>query len=414
MEWKCPNFVLSMPNLTSPLFAVLCSHVKLVSGPKIARPDHLKIKRPVQWMSPPSRESKGRSGPVSIEKEWNGNVPTANWDVQPECLELVPVDFPLERTHLEIHDANASVVAARISESLRKLSIDAEFCNESAKAKCKTEDFVSFRIRLYSGGDGGQPVIIEVQRRAGPVRSFMHTCRSILAAAEGKELHCEKPAGPKPVSCTSSMKCLQAATVKVDPHGECISSMHRVVDLLRDKRIDVNVLGMQQLCSLTDPMKTVLVTSELAAKAVIIGIDNFCLRDEIYLVLQRASVHVMDAADKGVDYGEQLRTLSLKVFALSLNLTAQAKCLEGAVNEHSWFREVLTPMLLVEIGRALDSPLRACLAISCVNSLCTTSIKSVVLDMKGEICIIAALDIGNQRHALLATEAGSCLSNLEL
>jgi hypothetical protein len=131
-------------------------------------------------------------------------------------------------------------------------------------------------------------------------------------------------------------------------------------------------------------------------------------------VLQRASVHVMDAADKGVDYGEQLRTLSLKVFALSLNLTAQVKCLEGAVSEHGWFQEVLIPMLLVEIDRAQDSPLRACLAISCVNTLCTTSIKSVVLDMKGDVSIRAALDIGNQRHELLATEAGRCLSNIEL
>lgn len=389
-------------------------HVKLVSGPRIARPDQVEIKGQVPWMNLPSRVSKGRSDSVTMEKEWSGNIPTANWNVQPQCLELVPLDFPLERTHREIPDADASIVAARISQALQKLSIDAEFCDHTARAKCKTEDFVSFRIRLYAGGEGGQPVIVEVQRRTGPVRSFMHTCRSIIAAAEGKEFQHEKPSGPKPVACTSFMKCLKGATVKVDPYGDCISSLHRIVDLLRDKRIDVNVLGMEDLCSLTDPMKTILKTAEITAKAVVIGIDNFCLRDEIYLVLQRASDHIMDADDKGMDYGERLRTLALKVFALSLNLSVQFKCLEGPVNEQSWFVEVLVPMLLTEIDRSQDSPLRACIAISCVNSLCTTSIKSVILAMKAVESIRAAEAIGNQRHELLATEASRCLSNLAL
>ena len=377
-------------------------------------PDSLEIKRPVQWMSAPSRVSNGRSGSVTMEKEWSGKVPAANWNVQPECLALVPLDFPLERTHREIPDENASVVAARISLALQKLSVDAEFCDKTAKAKCKTKDFVSFRIRMYSGGDGGQPVIIEVQRRTGPVRSFMHTCRSIFAAAEGKDFKCEKPLGPKPVSCTASMKCLDGAAVSVDPHAECVASLHRVVDLLRDSRIDVNVLGMENLCSLTDPMKTALQTAELAAKAVVIGIDNLCLHDEIYLVLQRSSDHIMDADDKGADYGERLRTLSLKVFALSLKLTVQVKCLEDAVTEHSWLLDVLVPMLLAEIDRAQDSPLRACIAIACITSLCTTSIKSVILDMKAEVLIRAAQRVGNQRNELLAKEADRCLLSLKL
>jgi hypothetical protein len=324
-------------------------------------------------------------------------------------LELVPLDFPLERTHREIPDVDASTVACRISEILQKLSISAEYCDQTAKAKCKTEDFVSFRIRLYSGGEGGQPVVVEVQRRTGPVQSFMHTCRSILAAAEGQESKPKK--GPKAMPSISSMKCLQGVVPKLDPEAECAKALTTIVELLHDKRIDTNVLGMENLCNLTDPMKTPLNTAELAAKAVVIGDEKFCLREEIYACLQRSSDHAMDAEEKGVDYGERLRTLSLKAFALSLNLTAQLNCLEGPVKDQSWFQDILLPMLLTEVENVNDSPTRATIAICCLNCLISTSMKSTVLSIRESIR--NAEEIGNQRHELLATEAGRCLATLD-
>lgn len=363
-------------------------------------------------MAPPARISKARSESVTMEKEWSGNIPTLNWNVKPECLELVPLDFPLERTHREIFDADACTVSARISEVLQKLSIDANFCNETAKAKCKTEDFVSFRIRMYSGGDGGQPVIVEVQRRTGPVRSFMQTCRSILAAAEGKDVEVQKPMGPKSAPSVSSLKCLQGISSNFNPEADCSSALSTIVGLLHDKRIDTNVLGMENLCSLTDPLKTPLKTAELAAKAVVIGFGTFCVREEIYLVLQRSSEHVMDAEEGGMDFCERLRTLALKVFSLSLKLTAQVKCLDGPVKEQRWFQEILVPMLLAEINNAIDSPQRACIAICCINSLSSTSMKAEILIMKGDESIRSAQEVGNQRHALLAAEAGRCLASL--
>ena len=356
-----------------------------------------------------------------MEKEWCGKFQsrdidcTTLWNVEPQSLELVPLDFPLERTHREICDADSLTVAGRISEVLKKLSIDAEYCDQSAKARCKTQDFVCFRIRLYAGGDKGQPIIVEVQRRNGPVRSFMHTCRRILEAAEGKDYQAESiPGGPKPMGNIATMKCLQGLSIKFDPREECFSSLRKIYDMMHDERVDINVLGMENLCCLTDPTKTAFKTAELAAKAVVIGVDSFCLRDEIYLVFQRAADHVMDCDLKGVDHSDSLRLLALKAFALSLKLTEEVKCLDGHVKEERWFQDVLIPLLLVEVENAKLSPSRACLSICCLNSLCATCMKTVVIDLNGESSIRAAQEVGNQRHELLANEASRCLLILEL
>ena len=102
----------------------------------------------------------------TVTQEWTSQ----QWDVKGHDLEMVPVDFPLERTHREIR-CDASEVAKRISSSLQRLSIDAEYDNEKAKAKCKTMECVKFRIRLYASGENGQPVVVEVQRRSGSTSS---------------------------------------------------------------------------------------------------------------------------------------------------------------------------------------------------------------------------------------------------
>lgn len=370
-------------------------------------PQALESKRPA-WLVPPPPLSNKRSDSVTVKKEWTGELPT-NWNVQPETLEMVPLDFPLERTHREITGTDVCTVAGRISSVLQKLSIDAEFDDEKAKCKCTSQDFVGFRIRLYAGGEGGQPVIVEVQRRTGPARSFMHSCRSILAAAEGKVYESKlKMSLPKSLpSKIGAMKCLQGITLPkmVDPEKEALDALGNVVLLLQDKRVDTNVLGLENLVCLTDPTKTSSKTAVIAAKSVVVGYGKYCLREEIYLVLERCAERSMADDDAGVmDFTERVRCLSLQSFSNALSLSADS--LEDL--EKGWFQDMFIPMLLSEVDNVNTSPTRACIAISCINSLPKSATGSVKIES-----IRQAHMVGCERNELLETEAARCLSKLE-
>jgi hypothetical protein len=349
-----------------------------------------------------------------MEREWTGKILASTWNVQPDCLELVPIDFPLERTHREIHGSDALEVAERITGALRKLSIEAEFCSKTAKAKCKTEDFIEFRIRLFSGGEGSQPVIVELQRRTGAVRSFMCTCRCILLAAEGKEFCETKLASSCIPSDVSSMKCLKGVNLNLDPITGCTNALQKITNLLRDTHFDTNLLGLENLCILTDPLKTPTKTVEFACKSVVGGHNSYCLRDEILRVVERSKECVRDTDLKGLDYQNRIRNLSLKVFSLALDALARNLYLEDAVQKDTWFCEILLPMLFEEINEAKESPLRACFAISCIISMSCTKLKAVILDMDGLSSVLMAQEIGEMCHELLATEARRCVKCLKV
>jgi len=109
-----------------------------------------------------------------------------NWLVGDDSLGRVPIDYPLERTSRIIAEP-ASVIANRISNCLCLRSIEADFDNKRAIAKCNTLDHVCFRVRLFAPRkeEDGPGTIVEIQKRRGDTISFLRDCRAILNAAEG-------------------------------------------------------------------------------------------------------------------------------------------------------------------------------------------------------------------------------------
>ena len=98
-----------------------------LGGPKFGKAPPPGISRPTCTVQ--------RSSSITVKKEWNED----NWKVT-DSLEKVPMGFPLERTHREIHGVSSIEVAMRISTALRLLSVDAHYDNENAKVKCITND----------------------------------------------------------------------------------------------------------------------------------------------------------------------------------------------------------------------------------------------------------------------------------
>lgn len=388
--------------------------------PKLARAGSggaIGIKKPYSLGS----TAKSRSVSVTAKREWN----ESNWKVSQ--LDQVPVDFPLERTHREIHNTTAIEVADRISNALRLLSVDADYDCEKAKVRCRTSDSVSFRIRLFAGSEEGLPVIVEVQRRQGPPACFMRVCRQILDGAEGKIIEAETvPARKKMPPCMAEMplsklKCLQGATAAAptlsrDPYAEAHGTVAKSLDLLRSKERDVNVLGLENLCHLTDPLKTRPDIALISCKAVISGEQSLEFREEIGVMLQKDAFLPEEFGNDDVmkELGEKCRHQTLVLLSNVLVVTSKEGSLADAVLRESWFADFLIPSLLDEVKSFEHSANNAYEACCGITSLATCSdvARRLMAEHSAAEELRAAHSYALVNHELLANEAERSLQAL--
>lgn len=398
-------------------FSIEASHQNLKSGSPFALhslepPAKLGISKPSKGLKGPARESFG------VKQEWSATAFPSSWIVDGQELELVPTEFPLERTHREISE-DASIVASRISETLRLLSIQTEFDCKKAKAKCTTSDCVNFRIRLYAGGEDGKPVVVEVQRRCGSASSFMRSCRAILDAAEGESTRSDtKMKAPNQMKAIGDLKCLEKARPSDEEAKiEVKSSLDVAVEMLRSSRHDLTLMGLENMCYLTDPLKTLPQCALRISRDIIMENNMFDLREEIRVLIERDHFrNGLDSDEGPVNHDEHLRQLALRVFSNAMALCSKDGCLIVAVNEQKWFGDTLIPTLIDELKRATVSANSAYEAAICVLSLVSCS--GLALQVLVENGIVPALEsayeFGTLRHELLAEEALRCLEVIKI
>jgi hypothetical protein len=393
-------------------FGGLVQPPALKSFGSFGKPPALGISRPQVGLKKPSTDSEV----FEVKQEWSGASKSSTWDIKGEDLEMVPWEFPLERTHREIREGDGACVAQRISESLRALSVEAEFCSGPVKAKCKTADYVHFRIRLFAGGENGQPVVVEVQRRSGSAGSFLRTCRAILDAAEGNNVEEVKakasnrcpPFLKKPVS---SLKCLSAVMLKQhNSESEASTALDGALDMLRSEQRDSNILGLENMCVLTDPIKTNPLVSLQVSKSIILGAGKYDIREEIRLLTER-DVFTQEFGKEEASHGDLLRSLALGVLANALSMCSNDGSLAAAMKEQHWFSEYLIPSLVDELKRAETSMNDAYQAASCLHSMMVCSVDGckAVVDNGAVSAFQKANQVGEVRHELLANETSRCL-----
>jgi len=381
-----------------------------LGGPKFG-------KAPLPGISRPTGTAQ-RSSSITVKKEWNED----NWKIT-DSLEKVPMDFPLERTHREIHGVSAIEVAMRISNALRLLSVDAHYDNENAKVKCTTNDCVSFRIRLFAGGEDGLPVIVEVQRRSGCPSSFMRICRKILEGAEGIEVKAETTLERKKVPSfmktpVGGMKCLQGVPIKTDPETRVNSSLDKSIELLRSKEKDTHILGLENLCLLTNPLKTRPDLALMACKAIMFDAKCSDIRDEISFILRKDAARQEEYGDEG-DAAKKLRNIfrqmSLILFSNTLLLTSKDGCLDDAVKGQKWFADFLIPVLLNEVKSFESNANNAYEAACCLSSLasCSEAARQIMDDNGAVGDLQSAYDFGVANHELLANETERAMNALK-
>jgi hypothetical protein len=360
-------------------------------------------------------KSRSISEGVAVKREWN----ESNWKVS--RLDQVPLNFPLERTRREIQNVPVADIASRISNSLRLLSIEAEYDGEKGKVKCRTSDMVSFRIRLFAGNESTQePVIVEIQRRSGSPSCFMRVCKNILDGAEGIEVQAETVPARKKIppwmtkTPVSSMKCL-VDVQKRDPHKEANLGISKSLDLLRSKDKDVNVLGLENLCYLTDTLKTRPDMAMISCKAIIVGEHSTEIRDEIGILLQKDTFLPEEFEVNAIkDLFDKCRHLAIVLLTNVLALTSQDGSLADAVQNQKWFAEFLIPSLLDEVKSFKTSSNNAHEAACGLTYLATCS--DIARRVMEENAAVEDLQSANQfavcNHELLASETKRSLKAL--
>jgi len=297
---------------------------------------------------------------------------------------------------------------------LRSHSIETKFVTKPVKAKCKTNDLVSFRIRLYAGGENGLPVVVEVQRRSGSASSFMKSCRAILAAAEGN-FNAEEPimkCTPPFIKPMGELKCVKSAPLPpISTTALAGDSIKRAVSMIRSEQKDTNALGLEDLLSLTDPIKTSPCVAVLVSKCVVFGDENFDIREDLRVFTDR-DVFGDDGEDDGVlQHAERVRHLALTVFANALNVCSREGCLEKALNEQTWFKDQFMSPLVDELKLCETNACCAIQASRCIGSLLKSSRSA--RDFLNSCGVTQALEdayeYGKAFNDMLADESERCL-----
>ena len=297
----------------------------------------------------------------------------------------LPELFRLERTAVFIEGSSPSQITERISKVLWERSIEAEYEDEKAKAKCTTPEGVECRVRLYRGrGKYNHGIIVEVQRRFGNSVNFHEHVSAILNAARGMA----PPPPPPALGVTGDSLPLVSDSEDDYSPASGAESLKMVEKMFAHGRYDSQYLALQTLSSLTSVSKMGPATAKTVSTELLSSSNEV--------------VHnVFDILSKKEDHeGFTLRSLSLSILANALEAT------NGKLD--NVFREHIRPILLKELKNAESTPRTAHMAARCFEFLYKAD------HDRGEIAaaLEEAQSVGAARHAGLYQQAQRCLAKM--
>ncbi|KAL7576310.1 hypothetical protein ACA910_018130 [Epithemia clementina (nom. ined.)] len=393
---------------------------------------------------------------------------TSNWT--PSNPRPVPAFYPLEKSTRLVEDETAVEVAARLSESLRYMSVQACYDDESATASLFTAENVEMHMSLWKTPSTAQQegVLVELQRRKGDSMVFHRYARRILDAAVG-DVDASELAASVDGAKLHSKKVQRLLTPELknqehQEHENAVVALEIAHGLLMKDRMDARQLGLESLCLLTDPQKTGYMTAVLASHVVLLGStssveiegvtdvgerDSILMNEGPFQEIREAILSLVQFSRIGEDDDDDLLTpeseqmvllhnLALAVLANALEViehpddfdtTAEeakerprlrtqssgeiTKDFLAQSEEHS-NKEILST-LISELGKANARPHNATLSAKCVGSLCRASeeAKRRAKELGAKNVVATALDVGIKTHLKLETECQKVLRVLE-
>uniref|UniRef100_A0A7S3L4H1 Uncharacterized protein n=1 Tax=Amphora coffeiformis TaxID=265554 RepID=A0A7S3L4H1_9STRA len=198
--------------------------------------------------------------------------PRRLWKVSDTRLNALPAGYPPvdPRCSIYVADAPPSVVAVRIAEALRRLSVAVEYDEETPCATCWTADRCHFVVQLWQGPknafsvrapeipDLSAGILVEGMRLSGSVITFHRMIRSVLAAAISHDTGDDrrKPYQSDPLEFPrwnlTEPQLIPGDDDNRDYLTTTFESLEDAANLLEKDRHDAQTIGMERLVHLTD------------------------------------------------------------------------------------------------------------------------------------------------------------------
>jgi len=390
----------------------------------------------------------------------------SNWFVKEGSLKQVPTYYPLEKSSRYVTGTSVGVIASKISDACRVMSVHAEYdLNEDVPgtAYLRTSEHVEIQLQLWQGTPPRHPdcVIVEAQRRRGDAVTFHKYARNLLDAADGafstntyisledqEAEYCRKAEevlahGKKPMASGTVIE-------------NALLALEIAASLLKKDRMDARQLGMESLCLLTDPTRTGVETALIASRVVLTGsaqdestddddyeANEWGIREAILALVQfgrlgddgafeQDSYSDNDSDAQGHPdeqrHNEMLHNLALAVLANALDVLenhGRRLCEIGSESPSSVADSFLSESeqmagkdlmktLLSKLRSAEAKPHDATLSAKCLGSLCGASrdARRRAKELKAKQIVQTALEVGERTNVKLEKESQKVITTL--
>jgi len=295
------------------------------------------------------------------------------WVWRLEKVQPVPFFHPLERTVVTIDSLSLNSVAIRISNFMKNHSITCSYHNEEGRVDCMTDALLRFTVQLW---EGSQPntFLMEVQRRQGCCVQMQHI-RRLLTQAILDNVTSEPEAKPAEKTC----EFLERMLPPLPPRQEGLpSALDCCKEMLGSERLDLNRLGLESLCTLTDSSKMLSKDAKQACHLILTDSTWQGLLEKYFMDMKAANNDTDDNSmeeDTATQYrqGEMfgsLHLMALKVLAQTLESSPTPQR-SLPIDLDSMFWKTILQALYYNMQVASRRPLEASLSIRCLRLLQT-------------------------------------------
>jgi len=233
-----------------------------------------------------------------------------------------------------------------------------------------------------------------------------------LKAAEGEYL--DIPAHQEfPVSGMKSIKKFlledhNEEVPNVDSVQKDIENTHA---LIKSGSLDEQILGLEALCCLTDPLKSSLEISMKVSNIVIRYPTK--IQESLLSMLLNDTAHLNEEASGHLRVGDPKRFLILSILSNAMSTASKENCLAEAIShQEEWFTNVLVPCLIEDIRRAKSYPHQAHLAAKCLSFLVPESPAARTRVLQDQCVLDDAKNVGHFSHSCLESELKRVMSLL--
>jgi len=334
------------------------------------------------------------------------------WNV--ERLNEIPSFYFLLRSHITISGFSSNVIAERIVNAMRELSIFAIFDTENANLRATTWDGVEFKINLFKSKTDDS-VLLEFQKLCGDSVSFRGTRTAIFRAAKGLPPLPELQQN----DLTPLMQSTEINILSSEEQKENVTSiLEQCEAMLMSDSGDTKLLGIQMLRSMTDSSNTIRAVALFTAKVILGEKDEHReLSNKIFSFLKCDALERLDNyCLQDTKYSADLSYQVLHVLTNALTLLDRegGDVLKKMLETRADLCNELVTLLIIVVGEARNRPHDAWQSAMALDVLVrnSPSAYSRAVESDAFYTLTMSRRIGECAHRMLAVESTKALGSI--